>query len=113
MRKHENRNRAGDVMSTDYGPLQINDYWKLDSALWQASYNPNKADLKTDPWMSFLAGAKDLGDHWAGVSNADPVRAILYWHGTSLDSSRYAREFVGRCTGLVFLFSCTKEESKP
>ena len=93
------------LMSTDYGPLQINDKYKLNNQAWNSLYNPNNYDLKNDPWHSYLAGAQDIADH--GGSSGDWLAAASYWHGRgSKDIQQYLTNVGTAQVWLDIFFGC-------
>ena len=95
--------------SRDYGPLQLNDYWKLNQTDWNTKYNPAGWDLKSDPWYSFLAGARDVADH--GGRSGDVTAAAKYWHGPkSRDIDKYIEGINKKWTQLSSFFDCLKGE---
>jgi RHS repeat-associated protein len=107
----ENKNSRGKTVSIDYGPLQINDYWKLNNSNWQKEYNPNGLDLKNDAFASFLAGAHDLADHAGGLSMPSLGSAVAYWHGPfSRDIGAYACDVYNRYSGISSMFECMKDK---
>jgi hypothetical protein len=103
--------RSGETRSTDYGPLQINDHYKLNSTDWQNKYNPSAANLREDAFASFIAGARDLMDHGASASDPSISTALLYWHGAkSRDIGDYARKTYDFYSGAASMFECMKKE---
>ena len=76
-----NRDENGNKTSTDWGPLQLNDYYKLGDHNWQNKYNPSGTDLTQDPWAAFFVAAHDLADHGAGKQNPNlnSGHNILAW----------------------------------
>ncbi len=109
-----NKNRRGEKTSRDYGPLQINSYYKLNNISWQKKFNPSGIDLTQDAFNSFLAGAHDLAVHRAGGDDPSLGSAAAYWHGpNSRDIGSYARSIYSRFTGIASLFECMKDDNQP
>jgi hypothetical protein len=104
-----NRDENGNILSIDWGPLQINSHWKLDDPDWQKQYNSSAADLTVDVWASFVAGAHDLADHGAGGSKPDLAKSIIYWHGLNEDSVPYGIDVAARYQGIATIFNCMKD----
>ena len=108
------RDKNGDriVASRDYGPLQINDYWKLNRATWQRVYNPRGYDLKSDPWESFMAGVRDIAGNGGRVPGAWDVVA-KYWHGPqSPDIDKYVDEVGKAYVYTNMYFECLRERGQ-
>gem|GEM_PF-5735893 len=104
----ENKNDKGEVWSRDWGPLQLNDYWKLDRPAWNKLYNPNGDNLKEggNPFLSLIAAAHDLADH--GARQGDFRAAVAYWHSskTGVATLEYGVKVGERQAGLYLFFKC-------
>jgi RHS repeat-associated protein len=104
---------TNDSGTIDYGPLQINDFWKLNDPVWQTKYNPGGNDLKKDVWASFFSAAHDLADHGASEAKPNLVQAIEWWHGINFDTTPYAVKVSDRLAGIMEMFFCMKADKEP